>query len=79
VRFAVNPPRISVQAGTPVTWVNIDDVAHQFLVGGADIETEYLLKGQAGTVVLKKPGVYQYGDTFYPATESLQGVIEVRR
>jgi len=79
VRFAVNPSRIIVQAGTPVTWINIDDAAHQFLVEGAGVKTEYLLKGQTGTVVLKEPGVYQYGDTFYPATESLRGVIEVRK
>jgi plastocyanin len=79
VRFAVNPSRIIVQAGTPVTWINIDEAAHQFLVEGTGVKTEYLLKGQTGTVVLKDPGVYPYGDTFYPATESLRGVIEVRK
>jgi len=79
VRFAVNPSRLIVPAGTPVSWINIDDVAHQFFVEGAGVKTEYLLKGQTGTVVLKDPGVYQYGDTFYPATESLRGVIEVRK
>jgi plastocyanin len=79
VRFAVNPSRVIVRVGTPVTWINIDDAAHQFLVEGAGVKTEYLLKGQTGTVVLKEPGVYQYGDTFYPATESLRGVLEVRK
>jgi plastocyanin len=79
VRFVVNPSRLIVQAGTPVTWINIDDPPHQFLVEGAGVKTEYLLKGQAGTVVLKEPGVYRYGDTFYPAVESLRGVIEVRK
>jgi plastocyanin len=78
VRFTVNPSRLIVPVGTPVTWVNIDDAAHQFLVEGAGVKTEYLLKGQTGAVVLKEPGVYKYGDTFYPATESLRGVIEVR-
>jgi len=79
VHFSVNPSRLIVPVGTPVTWINIDDAAHQFLVEGAGMKTEYLLKGQTGTVVLKEPGVYKYGDTFYPATESLRGVIEVRR
>ncbi len=85
VRFAVNPAHLTVQAGTPVTWINIDDPAHQFLVEGASmktgarLKTEYLLKGQTGTVVLKEPGIYQYGDTFYPNVESLRGVIEVRK
>jgi len=79
VRFAVNPSRIIVPAGTPVTWINIDDPPHQFFVERAGMKTEYLLKGQTGTVVLKEPGVYQYGDTFYPAVESLRGVIDVRK
>jgi hypothetical protein len=48
-------------------------------VEAADVKADYLLKGQTGTVVLKEPGVYQYGDTFYPAVESLRGVIEVRK
>jgi plastocyanin len=79
VRFAVRPALLTVQAGTPVTWVNIDDVPHQFLVEGAALKTGYLLKGQTGTVVLKEPGVYHYRDTFYPAVESLKGVLEVRK
>jgi plastocyanin len=79
VRFAVNPSRLIVKAGTSVTWINIDEPPHQFLVEGAGVKTDYLLKGQTGTVVLKEPGVYHYGDTLYPATESLKGVIEVRK
>jgi plastocyanin len=79
VRFAVNPARLTVQAGTPVTWINIDETPHQFLVEGAALKTGYLLKGQTGTVVLKEPGVYHYRDTFYPAVESLRGVLEVRK
>jgi plastocyanin len=64
VRFAVNPSRIIVQAGTPVTWINIDDPPHQFCVEGADVKTEYLmLKGQTGTVVLKEPGTYHTMET----------------
>ena len=79
VRFAVNPARLTVQAGAPVTWINIDDTPHQFFVEGAALKTDYLLKGQTGTVVLKEPGVYRYRDTFYPAVESLKGVFEVRK
>ena len=57
-----------------MTWINIDDPPHQFRVEGAEVKTEYLLKGQTGTVVLKEPGVYHYGDTFYPGVESLSEV-----
>jgi len=77
-RFAVKPEKLIVHAGTPVTWINADDVPHQFLVEGGRLKTDYLLKGQTGTVVLKEPGVYHYSDTFYPATNSLHGVLEVQ-
>lgn len=79
VRCAVKPGRLELRVGTPVTWVNADDTPHQFLVEGADLKTEYLLKGQTGTVVVKSPGVYHYRDTFLPSVESLQGVLEVRK
>lgn len=79
VRFAVTPAHLRVQAGTPVTWINIDDPPHQFLVEGTGWKTDYLLKGQTGTIVFKEPGVYHYRDTFYPAVESLKGVLEVSK
>jgi hypothetical protein len=39
--------------------------------------TDYLLKGQSGTVALGEPGVYQYRDTLHPNVVSLLGTIEV--
>lgn len=77
VRLAVKPTHITVRVGTPVTWINTDDMPHQFIVEGAEIRTGYLLKGQTGTVIPKKAGVYSYRDTFLPAVESLKGVLEV--
>jgi plastocyanin len=79
VRFAVKPACLTVQAGMPVAWINTDDTPHQFLVEGTALKTDYLLKGQTGTVVVTEPGLYHYGDTFYPAAESLKGVVEVRK
>ncbi len=78
VRFAVSPARVTLQAGTPVTWINADEPAHQFVVEGTSAKTDYLLKGQTGTLVLRERGTYRYHDSFYPAVESLQGVVEVR-
>lgn len=77
VRFAVSPVRLTVLAGAPITWINADDPPHQFAVGGAGVKTDYLLKGQTGTVVLNEPGLYHYKDTFYPSVESLTGTLEV--
>ena len=77
VRLTVKPARLSVRVGTPVTWINTDDMPHQFVVERADLQTGYLLKGQAGTVVPKEPGVYFYRDTLLPAVDSLKGVLEV--
>ena len=79
IRFGIHPTRLRVQPGTPVTWVNTDDSPHQFLVEGTTVETDYLLKGQTGSVVLNQPGVYHYRDTFYPGVESLKGTIEVEQ
>lgn len=77
VRLAVNPTRLRVRTGAPVTWINADDMPHQFVVERADLKTGYLLKGQAGTIIPKQPGVYFYRDTFLPTVDSLQGVLEV--
>jgi plastocyanin len=78
VRCAVNPGHLKLRVGTPVTWVNADDKPHQFLVEGTSLKTDYLLKGQSGTVVIKAPGVYHYRDTFLPSVEALQGDLEVK-
>ena len=60
-----------------MAWVNIDDAVHQLAVDGTSLKTDYLLKGQSGTVVLGEPGVYQYRDTLHPSVASLLGTIEV--
>jgi len=79
VRFSVRPARVTVQAGTPVSWINADEVAHQFAIHGTAVTTAYFLKGGTGTIVLREPGIYSYEDTFYPNVEALKGVIEVRK
>src|SRR5690242_827958 len=45
VRFSVYPARVTVQAGTPVSWINADEVAHQFAIHGTAVTTAYFLKG----------------------------------
>ena len=77
--YAVKPARITVEAGKPVAWVNIDDAVHQLAVEGTNLKTDYLLKGQSGTVVLSEPGVYRYKDTLHPNVASLLGTIEVAK
>jgi plastocyanin len=77
VRLAVTPTRLKVRVGTPVTWINTDDMPHQFIVEGAALKTGYLVKGQAGTVIPNKPGVYSYRDTFLPTVDSLKGLLVV--
>lgn len=72
VRLAVNPTRLKVGVGTPVTWITTDDMPHQSIVEGGALKTGYLLKGQAGTVIPNQPGVYSYRDTFLPAVDSLR-------
>jgi plastocyanin len=77
--YAVSPPRLTVEAGKPVSWVNIDDALHQLAVEGTNLKTDYLLKGESGTLVFNEPGVYDYRDTLHPNVTSLMGTIEVRK
>jgi len=55
VRFTIHPSRLRVQAGTPVTWVNIDDPPQQFLVEDTAAETDDLLKGRQEPLYSNNP------------------------
>jgi len=77
--YAVNPSQLSVEPGKPVSWINIDDAVHQIVIEGTNLKTDYLLKGQSGTLILNEPGTYQYRDTLHPGVRSLMGTIEVKK
>ncbi len=70
-----NPAQITVNAGSIVRWVNKDKVAHSVVFSPeAKIDTFVLSSGQAFTVKLDNPGVYNYSCGLYP---EMQGSVVV--
>jgi plastocyanin len=64
--FMFNPVTITVAAGSPVTWVNLDDEPHtvasdtgMFRSGGLDTNETF-------TVNFDKPGTYHYTCSIHP-------------
>jgi len=60
------PAKLTVDAGTEVTWINRDDVPHNAVDDGGAFDTGRLDKGDSGSVTLDQPGTYPYKCTFHP-------------
>ena len=60
------PAKLSVDAGTEVTWINRDDVPHNAVDDGGAFDTGRLDKNDSGAVTLDEPGTYPYKCTFHP-------------
>jgi len=69
------PARLTVDAGTEVTWVNYDTVPHNAVADEGAFETDRLDKDGSGSVTLAEPGTHAYKCTFHPA---MTGTITVR-
>ncbi len=77
-----NPSKIMISAGTKVTWVNDDAVAHTVNTDSHPAHTYYLPqnsrklnKGDSYSVVFDKPGIYPYHCS--PHAEVMQGTVVV--
>ena len=60
------PAKLTVDAGTEVTWTNRDDVPHNAVDDGGAFDTGRLDKDDSGAVRLDRPGTYPYKCTFHP-------------
>ena len=69
------PARLTVDAGTEVTWVNYDTVPHNAVADEGAFETDRLDKDGSGSVTLEEPGTHAYKCTYHPA---MTGTIAVR-
>ena len=69
------PARLTVDAGTEVTWVNYDTVPHNAVADDGAFETDRLDKDGRGSVVMETPGTHPYKCTYHPA---MTGAITVR-
>ncbi len=68
--FEFFPAKLTVNAGTEVTWVNRDNVAHNAVAGDGSFDTGNLDGGESGSVVLDRPGTYAYVCTYHPGMEA---------
>lgn len=65
--YLFKPARVTVKAGTKVTWVNHDSSPHTATASGpGGFDTGTLTKGHKKTLTLKKRGTYAYICQFHP-------------
>lgn len=78
--FQFKPSPLTVKAGSPVTWLNEDDITHEPTSGEPGKTTDAFAavsldgKGATGSATIAKPGTYQYFCSFH---ESMVGEIVV--
>jgi plastocyanin len=63
--FAFSPARITVKAGTRVTWTNHDQTAHTATANNNSFDTGTIAPKASKTVDFKKPGTYKYHCAFH--------------
>jgi amicyanin len=64
---AFKPAKITVAAGTTVTWINDDeDLPHNIAAAGNAFESKLLGTGQIYSFTFAKPGTYEYFCTIHP-------------
>ena len=63
--FAFAPARITVTAGTRVTWTNHDETAHTATANNNSFDTGTIEPKASRTIDFKRPGVYHYHCSFH--------------
>ena len=58
--YDVNPSRIHVKAGTPVTWTNKSTLSHTIVARDGSWTTGAIQPGASGTATIAKAGTYEY-------------------
>ncbi|MBN1439386.1 MAG: cupredoxin domain-containing protein [Anaerolineales bacterium] len=77
--YAFHPERITVKAGTKVTWINRDPVFHSVTSETGLFRSGLLAVGQAFTFTFEQPGTYRYycEKSGGPNGEGMSGMITV--
>jgi plastocyanin len=63
--YAFSPSRITVKAGTRITWTNHDKTAHTATANTMSFGTGTIAPKASKTVDFKRPGVYKYHCLFH--------------
>ncbi len=64
--FTFNPPRLTVKAGTTVTWDNGDDIPHTVTATKMQFKSKVLDTEQKFSFTFTTPGVYEYFCALHP-------------
>ena len=65
-QFAFHPQRITVRAGTTVTWTNEDDVPHTIASSSKLFKSKALDTGDKFSFTFTTPGTYEYFCSLHP-------------
>lgn len=68
--FEFFPAKLTVNAGTELTWVNRDNVPHNAIADGSAFDSGTMNGGESWSVVLDEAGTYRYVCTFHPGMEA---------
>jgi plastocyanin len=63
--------RLTVNAGTEVTWVNRDGVPHNAVAADGAFDTGNVNGGESVSVVVEQPGTYPYVCSYHPGMEGV--------
>jgi amicyanin len=72
--FTFDPPRLTVKAGTAVTWYNEDDIPHTVVATGKQFRSKALDTDGKFSFTFTTPGSYDYFCSLHP---HMTGVIVV--
>ncbi len=64
--FTFNPQKLTVKAGTTVTWYNEDDIPHAIAATGKGFKSKALDTDDKYSFTFTTPGVYEYFCSIHP-------------
>jgi amicyanin len=64
--FTFNPQKLTVKAGTTVTWTNQDDIPHAIAAVSKQFKSKALDTGDAYSFTFTTPGAYEYFCSLHP-------------
>jgi amicyanin len=64
--FTFNPQKLTIKAGTTVTWTNQDDIPHAVAAVKKEFRSKTLDTDDAYSFVFTTPGTYEYFCSLHP-------------
>jgi plastocyanin len=64
------PAKLTVDAGSEITWTNRDSVPHNAVADGGAFDTGRIDKDESASATLDEPGVFRYVCTYHSGMEA---------